>query len=278
MPWKLKIGEKEYVMPDAATLRSWLTEGRARPDTPAFDPEQQKWLCLRDIAELSDVFKPSETLIHKHREDYTRALFAIDHTVGELVREGKELKAIVVLTDTVGQIVNIHESLEVYYGLILRGIEVLQRFGSERLRQLGHEPVWTRTFLKDADVEQEMLEQFVLDNLRKRGYSRTHWYLKNVLLCEIEYMLDALEILVEPEFVPLETQTAGVDEAPDRYIPPSVKIAVWRRDEGKCVQCKTREKLEYDHIIPVSKGGSNTERNVQLLCEKCNREKAARIQ
>jgi len=38
------------------------------------------------------------------------------------------------------------------------------------------------------------------------------------------------------------------------------------------------EKLEYDHIIPVSKGGSNTERNIQLLCEKCNRQKSATIQ
>lgn len=33
----------------------------------------------------------------------------------------------------------------------------------------------------------------------------------------------------------------------------------------------------YDHIIPVSKGVSSTERNVQVLCERCNRQKAARI-
>jgi hypothetical protein len=58
----------------------------------------------------------------------------------------------------------------------------------------------------------------------------------------------------------------------DRYIPDDVKDAVWRRDEGRCVKCKSNEKLEFDHIIPVSKGGSNTKRNVQLLCEKCNRE------
>lgn len=60
-------------------------------------------------------------------------------------------------------------------------------------------------------------------------------------------------------------------------IPDEIKIAVWRRDEGKCARCGSREKLEYDHIIPVSLGGSNTIRNIELLCEKCNREKSNNI-
>jgi hypothetical protein len=64
----------------------------------------------------------------------------------------------------------------------------------------------------------------------------------------------------------------------DRYIPPEVKLNVWRRDQGKCVECGSKEKLEYDHMIPISKGGSNRERNVQLLCQNCNRKKAAGIQ
>jgi 5-methylcytosine-specific restriction endonuclease McrA len=61
------------------------------------------------------------------------------------------------------------------------------------------------------------------------------------------------------------------------HIPHDVRIYVWRRDEGKCVQCNSREKLEYDHIIPVSKGGSNTARNIRLLCETCNRRKGQMI-
>jgi len=61
-------------------------------------------------------------------------------------------------------------------------------------------------------------------------------------------------------------------------IPEEVRIAVWRRDEGKCVKCDSRERLEYDHIIPLSKGGSDTVRNIELLCEKCNREKRDNIQ
>jgi len=61
-------------------------------------------------------------------------------------------------------------------------------------------------------------------------------------------------------------------------IPSDVRREVWRRDEGKCVKCGSRIRLEYDHIIPVSKGGGNTARNIELLCESCNRAKSASIQ
>jgi 5-methylcytosine-specific restriction endonuclease McrA len=65
--------------------------------------------------------------------------------------------------------------------------------------------------------------------------------------------------------------------APNRTVPSDVKMYVWQRDGGRCVECGSKERLEYDHIIPVSKGGSNTERNVQLLCEHCNRTKHDKI-
>ncbi|MBU4361271.1 HNH endonuclease [bacterium] len=68
-----------------------------------------------------------------------------------------------------------------------------------------------------------------------------------------------------------------ISSGDSRRISDKVKREVWRRDEGKCVQCGSRERLEYDHIIPISKGGSNTVRNIELLCEKCNREKSGNI-
>jgi hypothetical protein len=61
-------------------------------------------------------------------------------------------------------------------------------------------------------------------------------------------------------------------------ISAEVRREVWRRDQGRCTKCSSREKLEYDHIIPVSEGGGNTARNIELLCESCNRAKAARIE
>jgi len=60
-------------------------------------------------------------------------------------------------------------------------------------------------------------------------------------------------------------------------IPNEVQMFVWQRDGGRCVECGSNEFLEYDHIVPLSRGGSNTARNLQLLCQRCNRSKGARI-
>ncbi len=65
-----------------------------------------------------------------------------------------------------------------------------------------------------------------------------------------------------------------------RHIPDDVKRAVWARDGGRCVKCGAHGRgayLEYDHDIPHSKGGANTEKNVRLLCRGCNLAKGDRI-
>ena len=41
--------------------------------------------------------------------------------------------------------------------------------------------------------------------------------------------------------------------------------------------CGSNENLEFDHIIPFSEGGANTYRNIQLLCQPCNRSKSDSI-
>jgi HNH endonuclease len=68
-----------------------------------------------------------------------------------------------------------------------------------------------------------------------------------------------------------------VPNARRERIPDNIRLFVWQRDGGKCVLCGKQERLEYDHLIPVAEGGGNTERNIQLLCETCNREKGKKI-
>jgi len=67
------------------------------------------------------------------------------------------------------------------------------------------------------------------------------------------------------------------EENKQHRIPVNVKREVWRRDGGRCSRCGSGERLEFDHIIPYSKGGSNTARNIELLCQDCNRKKSNAI-
>ena len=54
---------------------------------------------------------------------------------------------------------------------------------------------------------------------------------------------------------------------------PDLKQAMFEEQGGKCNACENEMRIvdfHIDHIIPVSKGGSDTRENYQLLCGNCN--------
>lgn len=64
-----------------------------------------------------------------------------------------------------------------------------------------------------------------------------------------------------------------------RVIPTQIKLAVWKRDGGKCTVCGATDELHFDHILPYSKGGTSLKvENVQLLCARHNLQKSAKIE
>jgi len=72
-----------------------------------------------------------------------------------------------------------------------------------------------------------------------------------------------------------------IGEAKKSNLSPSTRFDVFQRDNFTCQLCgKTREegaKLEADHKIPVSKGGSNRMGNLWTLCRECNAGKTDKI-
>lgn len=46
---------------------------------------------------------------------------------------------------------------------------------------------------------------------------------------------------------------------------------------AKCAECGSKNNLTVDHVIPVSRGGTNHPANLQILCEKCNGRKSNRL-
>ncbi|EJL6677310.1 HNH endonuclease [Vibrio cholerae] len=48
------------------------------------------------------------------------------------------------------------------------------------------------------------------------------------------------------------------------------KSVVLKRDKYRCVKCGSQESLTMQHVIPYSRGGETTTRNLVTLCEPCN--------
>ena len=71
-----------------------------------------------------------------------------------------------------------------------------------------------------------------------------------------------------------QTKLANLEGGNSRFIPRDVRQRVWQRYGGRCAECGATTYLEFDHIIPVAKGGSNTDANIQLLCRMCNSKKS----
>jgi hypothetical protein len=85
--------------------------------------------------------------------------------------------------------------------------------------------------------------------------------------------LSSSMVFIDPVSMPRAEPVKSRREA----IPRLVQREVWQRDGGACVECSTREWLCFDHIVPFSRGGGNSVRNIQLLCENCNLSKSNRI-
>lgn len=64
--------------------------------------------------------------------------------------------------------------------------------------------------------------------------------------------------------------------ATSRYIPASVRRAVWQRDGGQCAfvgrqgRCRERAWLEFHHTTPYAAGGGATVENISLRCRAHN--------
>ena len=52
-----------------------------------------------------------------------------------------------------------------------------------------------------------------------------------------------------------------------------IREFIFKRDGYKCLKCGNINKLQIDHINPISRGGENKLSNLQTLCNSCNSKK-----
>jgi len=68
-----------------------------------------------------------------------------------------------------------------------------------------------------------------------------------------------------------------------RCVAAEIRRTVWQRDAGQCTfvsdagkRCDAHDRLEFDHIVPVAKGGQATSSNLRLRCRTHNQYTADR--
>ena len=61
-------------------------------------------------------------------------------------------------------------------------------------------------------------------------------------------------------------KTEGEEGLP---VPDSLHLSVWSRDRGRCVECGSDERVNFDRIIATSVRRANSTRNFELRCQAC---------
>ena len=65
-----------------------------------------------------------------------------------------------------------------------------------------------------------------------------------------------------------------------KRLPPSESLVpraiIFERDAHACTYCGARNELQGDHIIPLSRGGTNAFNNLTTACKPCNQSKGSK--
>ena len=93
----------------------------------------------------------------------------------------------------------------------------------------------------------------------------------------LEWMAGKILQKIEPKLTSPGNEAAQQSSV-SRFIPASLKRAVWARDQGRCGyvdprngrQCNSSYALQIDHVIPYAKGGLTELKNLRLLCRAHN--------
>jgi 5-methylcytosine-specific restriction endonuclease McrA len=150
--------------------------------------------------------------------------------------------------------------------------------GTARAERAISRRAWLAVLDRQAD------EAVLVAELGERRYwlfhDRFHWEDEGLEAADVEALVRERELrkrrqLERAHSLAARGEPAGGDGR--TAIPREVRLAVFERDGGRCVDCGAEALLQFDHVIPLALGGSSAEGNLQLLCDACNRAKGASL-
>jgi len=129
-------------------------------------------------------------------------------------------------------------------------------------------------------------DEGAIDRLLEQAVRETFYVLfgnRHLLMLFNQMLADQMYEAVVAEINPDTTRFFERDGVLRRVaLPEWVRHAVFYRDRGLCSVCARDlsgivniwAEDQYDHIVPLAKGGLNDVTNIQLLCGDCNRRKS----
>jgi hypothetical protein len=71
-------------------------------------------------------------------------------------------------------------------------------------------------------------------------------------------------------------QTPPTVRKSQRHVSKTKRERIYKRDGYRCVKCGREKNLSIDHIVPLSRGGTGKDSNLQTMCVMCNVAKGSR--
>ena len=135
----------------------------------------------------------------------------------------------------------------------------------------NHSEIVGRILRGEVADEQELVD--LIDALLMTDPSTCEWI--------SQYRTEELACSIFGHICPVFFMGEGFTETREdrrttRYVPRDVMLTVVRRDGQVCQVCRRYvrdDEIEFDHLIPHSRGGPTVASNLRLLCRSCNRKK-----
>lgn len=234
---------------------------------------------ILSIKSLSGYVMDIAYLIYKNELDRDSIQKVLnEHKVGDIQDIKEELLDLLILYINLilnDHIISVNEKYNVEllkkYFKIKEGDFYTNRY--QEVKDILHRQ-FERIYLDNKVTKEEAIHNVDLQDLFNLSYDQFDEFKENEIGRALNEGADISKL--DTSKFPKSTVSSS-ESSTNRHMSQQVKDLVWNRDNGKCRECGSNERLEFDHIIPFSKGGSNTYRNTQLLCEPCNRTKSNNI-
>lgn len=158
---------------------------------------------------------------------------------------------------------------------------------SPLLPPIRAEAVRHNEYLKECLRTGQLADGGKLDPARRRAFQRDiKRFNPNEYPEAIPAAIAEMQCTIFGHICPVVYSAEGFTETEEmrrtgRYISFQVKMRVVRRDNYTCQHCSKHlhdNEVEFDHIIPLAKGGCSDEHNIRLTCHRCNSDKSDKVE